>query len=261
MRVIALLFFLLITIASHTQVSHFDFSKEEWPEKTVLHYKKTNWDGSNEGFISIYFKDGDWLESIKWHEGSNQVSIIPAKIDHSTFSVHHFKNIRCENGDCNQLGEMVKDPETGDYIINFGAFKDSISHVPAYWHSYDFDWASLMAAFLFKKTHTSHQFQRYDFFMKNGQPGFGYLGDVQMEYKGKYLKNNKLSHVYSIDGSGLSHQGGEIWFSEKESVLMGFKIKTPDESSYQDVDFKWLSMETMELSEWEAFKESKWAKK
>ena len=258
MKTFTLLGLLFIAGLSYGQQDHFEYNAEKWPENTVVHYVKSNWDGTHQSNISVYFKDGEWIESLKWQEGSSQVTIVPAKIDHSTFSVHHFKNITCIDGECRQRGEMVKDKATGHYLLNFGPFQDTITNIPEYWHSYDFDWASLMVAFLFKKEHASYQFERCDFFIKDGEPGFGPFDTITMDYKGLQTKLKNPHHLYIIDGPGLNHEGGEIWFSANQSLLLGFKIKTPDEDSYQNVDFRFIEMEKMKPSDWEAFKRSKW---
>lgn len=72
------------------------------------------------------------------------------------------------------------------------------------------------------------------------------------------LKNEALCHVYAIDGPGLTNQGGEIWFNASTSILEGFKIRLPDEDSYQNVLFNYSRTESMNITEWEEFKKSKW---
>lgn len=250
---------LLILIISHviSQPIHQKDKSLEWPIGKVINYSKSNWDGTNESLISIYFKEGGWIESLKWHEGANQATIISARIDFKTGSIHHFKNIRCVDGDCNQLGEMYFDPASTNYIINFGPIIDTISGVAEYWHSYDFDWASLMVAFLHKEEPSDHQFMRYDFTMVDGKPGFGKIGKVVMNYKGIQQVNNRQCHLYTIDGTGLENKGGKIWFDVNENLLMGYKIELPDEDSYQNVNFQFISTGKMKVKEWESFKKSK----
>lgn len=258
MKSIYSVIFCFFTTLLASQISDLKYSQDQWPTNTVLHYTKSNWDGTNKSFISICFKDENWIESIKWHEGSPQVSVIPAKINHKRFSVDHFINIQCNQDGCNQMGEMIKNQNSNSYIINFGSFKDTINNIPRYWHSYDFDWASLMAAFIFKQGVEDHQFERCDFSMIDGKPGFGPIGTVKMIYEGIKFKDGTPLKTYTIDGPGLHNQGGKIWFSKDQGLMMGFKIKLPDEDSYQDVDVKFLRKEVMDHSEWEAFKESKW---
>ena len=232
--------------------------EEEWPSGQVIHFVKSNWDGSNKGFISTYYKEDGWVESMKWHEGNNQVSVIPALINRQTFSVDHFINIACQDGECNQRGEMFKDVESGNYIINFGSIRDTITGIPDYWHSYDFDWASLATEFLFRKSFTDHRFMRCDFTTINGQPGFGLVGEVSMKYQGISEISEIKCHMYSINGPGLHNRGGEIWFATNNNRLMGFKIDLPDEDSYQNVDFRYIGQEKMSSLQWEAYKKMKY---
>ena len=255
------LFIILMLFATFllSQANQLRFDSEKWPTGMVFHYQKSNWDGTHEGRISIFFKEGMWIESAKWREGSTNVSIIPAKIDPITLSVHHFKNIRCEGGVCQQRGEMFFDNDANGYIINFGPLNDTIKGIPKYWHSYDFDWASLMTAFIFKVNSSDHHFMRCDFTMISGQPGFGEIGKVIMPYEGIQKIDDIDCHVYLINGPGLENRGGKIWFSTGQNLLRGFKIDIPDEDSYQNVDFRFISSESMDEKQWEAFKKSKWS--
>ena len=240
------------------QNSQLSFEAQNWPEHTVAHYSKANWDGSNQGFISVYFKDGDWLESLKWHDGHNQATVVPAKIDHQSFNVVHFKNFRCQEGNCQQLGEMYWLDELEGYVLKLGEMSDTVSNIPSYWHSYDFDFASLMAAFLFKKDNSSHTFSRVDFQRINGNYLFGPMGDIVMEFKGTVQIEGSACNLYAIDGPGLNNRGGEIWFDQETKLLKGYKIQEPDESSYNSVDLKFLGAEKMSPKEWEDFKEDKY---
>jgi len=240
------------------QNSQLEFVEEKWPLHTVIHYSKANWDGSNKGYVSVYFKDKQWMESLKWHEGQKQATVVPAKIDHTTFNVSHFKNFRCQEGQCRQLGEMFWNEAIGGFVLQLGELNDTITNIPSYWHSYDFDFGSLMAAFLFKKAPDTHQFHRADFQEQGGNFSFGPIGLIEMTYVGKNQVQGVDCHLYSINGPGLHDRGGKIWFDVKNMLMRGFKIELPDESSYNNVDFQYLGQEQMNPTEWEEFKQQKW---
>lgn len=254
----ALILFLSFISDIVPQPDNLHFEPGRWPALNAFHYQKSNWDGTNQSRISIYFKDDAWIESIKWHKGSGQMSVIPAKINHTSFSVDHIKNIRCVDGDCQQLGEMIKDPGTQQYCIQFGDYRDTIESIPTYWHSYDFDWASLMAALIFKQDTAGHTFARCDFYMKGDRPAFGNLGTVSLKYSGEETIQGVRCDVYHIDGPGLQDQGGKIWFDQVTKVMRGFRIQLPDEDSYENVDFRYLGVDQFTAKEWETFKQSKW---
>ena len=253
---IVFLFFSINVILG--QIDQLQFDPQLWPKHTVVHYVKSNWDGTNSGFVSIYFKDDQWIESIKWHSGLPELTVVPAKIDFDRFAVSHFKNIHCGDGGCHQRGQMYYEQELKGYMLQFGDYKDTVMSVSSYWHSYDFDFASLMVAFLFKQDAKDHQFERADFFMRDGQPGFGPIGTVYMHSNGIRDFKDVSCQAYTIDGPGLKNRGGEIWFDVQQNLLRGFKIMLPDEDSYRDVSFQYLSKETMEQEQWESFKRSKW---
>jgi len=240
------------------QNSHLEFAADLWPEGSVVRYLKSNWDGTNRGYIAVYFKDKETIESLKWHEGHPQATVVTARIDHRTFNVSYFKNLRCQDGQCRKLGEMSWDNKIRGYVLQFGEFTDTITNVPPYWHSYDFDFASLMTAFLFKKNTASHEFQRMDF--QGNEEGliFTDMGAIEMTYQKTAMINGANCNLYLIDGPGLQDQGGEIWFDQKTNLMKGYKIKLPDERSYNSVDLQFLGLEKMNVVEWEAYKQKKW---
>ena len=234
------------------------FDPNKWPTHQVVHYSKANWDGSNQALISVYFKDDQWVEALKWHQGQAEATVIPAKIDHETFNVSHFRNLHCENGECQLRGEMYWNTEIDGFILQLGDRIDTVVNMPSYWHSYDFDFTSLMVAFLFKNNTKPHVFQRADFYESEGGFKFGPMGEITMEYKGEKTFKNSKCHLFTIDGPGLNNQGGEIWFDQDSQLLKGFKIKEPDESSYNSVDYQYLGKEQMSGEEWETFKQKKY---
>lgn len=258
MRLIVTLILLLAGFTVSAQNDQLEYDEKKWPLNKVFHYSKSNWDGSNKGYVSVYFKDGLWIESLKWHEGHAQATVVPAKINPETFTVTHFKNFRCQQGQCRQLGEMYWDEAVDGYIMQLGEVTDTVTNIPAYWHSYDFDFASLMSAFLFKKHPDSHQFHRADFQEVSGKFSFGPIGLIEMIYDKETPINGVNCHLYQINGPGLEQKGGEIWFEAKNMLLRGFKIQLPDESSYHSVDFQYLRQERMSPSQWEDFKQQKW---
>ena len=244
--------FAQLLLSQNTELNH---NQDLWPRNTVIHYEKSNWDGTNKGRVSIYFGDYMSIESIKWHE-KGRASIVPAKIDPQTLSVASIQSIRFQDGAYTTMGEMTKDPDSHSYFLRFGDFRDTLSSIPEYWHSYDFDWASLMVAFLFKSDTSRHSFSRCDFQMVDNQPSFIEIGEINMEVKGERTVDHIPCIEYAISGSGLNHKGGQIWFSRDKNLLMGFKIEQPDEDSYQNVLFTYVNLEKMNPSEWKSFKKS-----
>lgn len=153
---------------------------------------------------------------------------------------------------------MFWDKSVDGFVLQLGEITDTITNIPSYWHSYDFDFASLMTAFLFKKAPDSHQFHRADFQEQDGNFSFGPIGLVEMTYLRPTQIDGVDCHLYQINGPGLQQKGGEIWFDRESMLLRGFKIELPDESSYQNVDFQYLGKEQMSPERWEQFKRQKW---
>src|SRR5689334_12985589 len=110
------------------------------PVGQVLHYRKSQWDGSHAALVSVYVAAADRIEALKWDRGGNHATLVLAQMDWRRFSVQAFEAWRLAAG---------AEPErratlavTGDELhMSLMPEPLKLHHWP--WHSYDFDFTSL----------------------------------------------------------------------------------------------------------------------
>jgi hypothetical protein len=248
-----LLYLLSITLITSAQVSKFTFPKTFNDTGTVYTYRKSNWDGSHASTIFLYVKDRNRLESFKYTEGDEYATLVSATINWKTYTVKDFRNDRIfKNGERKLIAQL----QHIDSIIYFDVmgFKDSMTLNNPFWHSYDFDFASLGFTWRALKD----PFQNFNFHIAdagslNDKIAFIDKGQVTVKFRGDDIINGRKFWKYSIDGKGLQHKGGSIWINPTTFMIEQYKIELPDEESFVNGMLRLLSHEKMSKETWDKF--------
>ena len=221
----------------------------------VFIYEKSNLDGSNPGKIAVYYEAEDQIESFKWHEGNQHATIVRAGMDMLNHTVRHFKVFRMDHlGNKNLGGELLVD-ENQNFDIRFGDNEQVFKNTAEHWHSYDFDFASLSYAFRsFQNKDQSISFNILDVDMNESPPKFKDFGLVEMQFIKEEEKFSRNLLKYAIDGPGLDHRGGHIWFDKEGGFLVAFEIDKPDERSYESGKLLLKEVLQLDMEGWKKFK-------
>lgn len=223
----------------------------------VFIYEKSNFDGSNKGKIAVYYSSPDQIESFKWHEGNNHATLVKAKMDLKNHTVERFEVAGVDHeGNENPRG-VLEVLEGQIAHIRLGDNYQVFDSVPAAWHSYDFDFASLGHAYPSFSRNKSSTFHILDLDLADSPPKFKDFGTVEMEYVGEEEKWDRTVLKYHIDGAGLDHRGGHIWFDKAGSFLVGFEIDKPDEPGYTSNKLVLVDVLDKTPEQWAAFKVEK----
>lgn len=221
----------------------------------VYTYQKSNWDGSNASQVFLYIKDTNQLESFKWNEGESWSTLVSAALDWNKFVVNKIQNHRIDMQGNKTLVAELNLESANKIKFHIGDFQDSMILVDPFWHSYDFDFASIGFAWraLIEKRN-SFSFHIADAALINNKPGFENKGKVKVEFLNEEWLNGKQLLKYKIDGQGLQNKGGFIWVNPGNNYMIElFKIEHPDEEGYVNGQLKLLKTEYLSLAEWEKF--------
>jgi len=244
---------------AQNMANQFKYDAKKLPTHQLQVYEKSNLDGSRSGYVAVYLKNEKTIESFKWTPGNREGTLVTAKMDWSRFSVSEFVGGRLlANGEMNQSVELFVGPGSMEAQIEIRGVEPStvaLAHFP--WHSYDFDFASLGMMMTQKKSPTSpFEFMICDIVRTTTGPVFGEVGKVRLEWQKEERKFDQLCQRYRIDGPGLDHKGGEIWFDQK-GRLVGYEIQKPDEPGYESGKLRRVEVKTITNQEWEVFKRKK----
>ena len=228
------------------------------PVGTVLHYVKTNIDGTHPEQVSQFVAANDVLESFKFHPKSPPAGFVVAEMDWQTFSAKSLKSWRVLSKDERRLfGTILFDGAKRRAEVSLPSIRSEpesfvFKHVPV--HLYNFDFGTLNFAFphLVKPTQSFIIGVADPTFQENGAL-VEYKGEVTITYLSDDQRNNVATRKYRIDGEGLKNRGGFIWVNKKHGWIEDMEIALPDNPDWTSFKFKLLRVERMSRAQWSDF--------
>ena len=231
-----------------------------FPAGTVLHYVKTNIDGTHPEYVSQFVASADTLESFKFHPKSPPAGLVIAEMDWKFFSARRLESWRVPGkGERKLFGTLTFDSAARRAEVSLPSVRSAaesfdFKHVPV--HLYNFDFASLN----FALPHLADP--KGSFTVGVADPTFSetgplaeYKGEVTVSYLGDEKRNNVAVRKYRIDGAGLQNRGGLIWVNRKHGWVEDAEIALPDNPDWTSFKFKLLRVERMTRAKWDKFVE------
>lgn len=243
-------FLLLAAAPAFAQLEAFQFRPERVPEGKVLHYVKTQLDGTHEARISVYVSSVDVIDALKWSVGGDEATRVIATMDWSRFSVRRFEAWHLKRG-LTPVQSATLTVE-GD-VLRMSMMEQPLrlEHWP--WHSYDFDFTSLNLSLPhWKSPRRELRFWRTDFIYED-PPRVAEIGEIRLRYAGQDTRGGVAALRYDIGGPGLLGRSGRWWIDRRTAVTLEYELPVGDEPGYRDVRLKLESIENMTPLEWQAF--------
>jgi len=243
---------------AQTDIAKFRFNeKKKIAAGTVLHYVKTNIDGTKPEQVSQYIAGSDTLESFKFHPKESPAGFVVAQMDWESFSAKSLRSWQIFPAERKFFGSILFDYKTRKAEVSIPALKKDSEFVELKYfpvHLYNFDFGSLNFAF----PHLAEP--KKDFVIGVADPTFQetgalveYKGEVTVSYLGEEKRNNVRTRKYKIDGAGLKNRGGFIWVNKKQNWIEDMEIQLPDNPEWTSFKFKLLKTERMNRADWEKF--------
>lgn len=231
------------------------------PAGTVLHYVKSNLDGSRPEYVSQYVADARTLESFKFHPKSPPAGLVVATMDWKFFGAERLKSWRVTGAGARTLfGTLAFDAaarrgEVSLPTVRPAAETFAFGQLPV--HLYNFDFGSLNFALPhLADPKGSFRIGVADPTFRESGPLVEYKGEVTVSYLNDERRNNVAVRKYRIDGAGLRHRGGFIWVNRRRGWVEDMEIDLPDNPEWTSFKFKLLRAERMSRAGWEKFIES-----
>lgn len=245
--------------ANQNDIEKFQYKPEKSiPAGTVLHYVKTNLDGSKPEFVSQYIASADVMESFKFHPKSARAGLVIAEMDWKTFSVRSLKSYQVFAGGERKLFATLNfdAAKKGAEVLIPSVRRESeflsIVHLP--FHIYNFDFGSLNFAFAhLKNLKKSFVIGIADPTFKTEGAMMEYRGEAAVSYVGEEKRNDVTTRKYKADGAGLKNRGGFIWVNKSKNYIEDIEIEFPDNPEWTSFKFKLLKTEKMSRAEWGKF--------
>jgi hypothetical protein len=240
------------------QTTQFKFEPTKVAAGQVLHYKKSNIDGSRATRVSVYVRDQERLESLKWDENATTATLVQARMDWSRFSVREFRSSHLERGVLPELRGILEANANGTELkVSF--VKDKTIKIRRWpWHSYDFDFVSLGVTLPhLRNPEADLIFWRTDVVFAGSVTDFAEIGGIRLHFEAHESRDTQQLRRYSIGGAGLDHRYGTLWTDASSGLLVEYRIPIGDEPGYRDVHLRLERIEAMSPAQWEDFKRAK----
>ena len=247
----------LAQTADDTGKFRFD-AKKNFASGTVLHYVKTNIDGSYPEYVSQFIAAPDTMESFKFHPKGKRAGLVIAEMDWRNFSARSLKSWQVfANNERKLFGTIFFDAAARRAEVSIPAAKPEAEFValgtfPV--HLYNFDFGSLNFAFPhLRKPKSAFRIGVTDPSFKPAAALVEYKGEVTVSYVQDEKRNERTARKYKIDGAGLQNRGGFIWVNKKTGWIEDMEIQLPDNPDWTSFKFKLIKVEKMSRDQWENF--------
>lgn len=231
------------------------------PVGTVLHYVKTNVDGTRPEYVSQFVAAADVLESFKFHPKSPPAGLVVAEMDWKFFAAKSLRSWRVlGKGERKLFGTLTFDAAARRAEVSLPSVRGApegfdFKQIPV--HLYNFDFGSLNFAFPhLREPEGGFRVGVADPTFRESGPLAEYKGEVTVTYLKDERRNGVAVRKYRIDGAGLRDRGGFIWVNRRRGWVEDMEIDLPDNPEWTSFKFKLLRVERMDRAGWERFIES-----
>ncbi|MDM4766578.1 hypothetical protein [Pelomonas sp. SE-A7] len=253
--------------AQTDSLAQFDYQAKKAPVNQVVHYVKSNLDGTKRLVLSLHFGAPLQVEALKVEADGRYLALVTARLDPKSLTESWMRSYnRLELGKPNLQMSMDSDPGQRRLVATVAkaTLPVKVGHLPA--HIYNFDLTGMNATLPFLKN------RRADFEVGILDPDFEFLrtkfkpdGGVQeggMVDKGKatfrYLKDEVLdeipTHRFEVSGPAFGNVAGSLWINAKDGLIERFEHALPDNPDWKSFRLERIASQPMNKAQWEAFK-------
>lgn len=248
-------------------LSSFQYQAAKAPVNKVVHYVKSNLDGTKRLVLSLHFGAPLQVEALKVEADGRYLALVQAQLDPKTLTESSLRSFnRLERGKPALQMTLASDPGQRRLVASVGKAQMpvKVGHLPA--HIYNFDLSGLNATLPYLKN------PRADFDVGIVDPDFEFLrtqfkpdGGVQeggFVDKGKatfrYLKDEVLddipTHRFEVGGPAFGNVKGTLWINAKDLLIERFEHAQPDNPDWKSFKLERISEQKMGKAAWEGFK-------
>lgn len=250
-----------------SSLSDYAFKPARAPVGRVVHYVKSNLDGSKRLVLSMHFSAPLMMEVLKVEADGQYLALVQAELDPATLSESRMKSFNgLETGSRRQQMALEPDPRQRRLVAEVANTRMPVT--PGHWpaHIYNFDLSGLNATLPHLKD------PRRDFEVGLIDPDFQFLktgfkpdaGEVAggFVYKGKarfrFVRDEVLDeipcHRFEVGGPAFKNIKGTLWINAKDGLIERFEHVLPDNPDWKSFRLSRISSRPMNDAEWEAFK-------
>lgn len=253
--------------AATDTLSQYTPAATQAPQQRVVHYVKSNLDGSKRLVLSLFFPAPLQVEALKVEGDGRYLALVSAELDPKTLSESRMRSFNgLEQGQGGRL-QMALNRDGERLVAEVAGTRMPVA--PGHWptHIYNFDLSGMNLTLPLLKN------PRADFEVGIVDPDFGFLrtkfrpnaGELPGGFvdKGKatfrYLRDEKLdgeidTHRFEVGGPAFGGVTGTLWVNAKDRLIERFEHALPDNPDWNSFRLNRIGARGMDAAGWEAFK-------
>ena len=242
---------LLVLVAAGCESPDFTFRPERVAPGRVVHYVKSNLDGSKPALVSLYVADRDRIEVYKSEKGLTDSADVLAHLDWARFSADHL-DAGVITADGRREPRAKLDVQDSELTVRIGSAEQKLAVDTFPLHVYNFDLMSLNVML----PHLDHP--ERSFRIAFIEPTFGRKREVMelrgfatARYSGRERVNGALTRRYSLAGAGMN---GTMWVNMKDGLIQRFESPVPNNPGWTSLRLDRRDSQRMTPEKWRRYK-------
>ncbi len=245
------------------------YSPSKGPRDRVVHYLKSNLDGSKRLVLSAHFAEPLKLEVLKVEHDGQSLALVSAVLNPATLTESSMQSFNALESGTPRLQMMLKSDAGSRRLVAHVAKAEmpvAVPHLPA--HIYNFDLMGFNATLPHLKDPRS-DFEvgivdpDFEFLAKRFKPdggvqegGFVYKGKATFRFVGEEKKNDVACLKYEVGGPAFGGIKGTLWINAQDRLIERFEHAVPDNPEWQSLRLVRLSSRAMDAAGWRDFKDA-----
>ena len=240
-----LLFALLLAGCTTAPQPDFVFRPERVPVGRVVHYVKSNLDGSKPALVSVYFASPTRIEVYKSEKDVDDAADVHAELDYTMFSPRMLDaGVIFDDGTREHRAKLEFDGKTVTATIGGATASLPAPFTPL--HTYNFDLMGLSAML-------PHLRDDGSFRVAFVEPTFG-EGPSPIANRG-IVTATRHGDTYSLAGELFPH-GATLRINPSDGLLESFESATPNNPGWNSLRLRRRGSESMTRAQWDTYRKS-----
>lgn len=253
----------------HTDsLADYEYSQERGPRQRVVHYLKSNLDGSKRLVLSVHFSEPLKVEVLKVEHDGRSLALVSAELDATTLTEARMESFNALETGTPRLQMRLKGDAGSRRLVAFAAKAEmpvAVPHLPA--HIYNFDLMGFNATLPHLKE-PRRDFEAgivdpdFEFLAKRFKPdggvqegGFVYKGKAAFRYLGEERLNDVPCFKFEVAGAAFNGVKGTLWVNAQDRLMERFEHALPDNPEWNSLRLVRLGSRAMDAAGWREFKE------
>lgn len=229
----------------------FAFRAERVPVGRVLHYTKSNIDGTRAIHVAVYVADTSRLEMVELEPDSRAGVLVSMQLDWATFSASRIESWQLAPGQPRDLRVRAALTDDGRFVAEVGDARDTVVVGQYPVHLYNLGLVSLAALFPHLRDPEGA------FRLGLIRPTYGeapglvrFAGTATVRFAGEVPCHAALCRRYEIAGPGIGGTRGTIWVQLETGVVENIEIPLPTHPDWRDFKLELHGGESLTPAAW-----------